>query len=100
MAGPDITPPRNKLVEAAVAAPDRKPSPQPAHFPVPLARNGNGNGRVIRSATIGYVAPEFKGKKAQMEQGKQSICNITFHGLTTHSKGKDLRQSLDTRASH
>ncbi|PMD28404.1 NAD-specific glutamate dehydrogenase [Hyaloscypha hepaticicola] len=60
----------NKLVKDVVAAPDRRPSPQPAHFSVPY-KNGNGNGhRVLRSATVGYIAPEFKGKKAQMLQGK------------------------------
>jgi glutamate dehydrogenase len=60
----------NKLVKDVVAAPDRHPSPQPAHFSVPY-KNGNGNGhRVLRSATVGYIAPEFKGKKAQMLQGE------------------------------
>jgi hypothetical protein len=62
--------PANKLHEQVIRTPGRKPSPQPVHFSVP-PRNGNGNGhRVLRSATVGYVAPEFKGKKAQMLQGK------------------------------
>jgi glutamate dehydrogenase len=61
--------PINKLVDQVVRAPSREPSPQPTHFSVP-AKNGNGNGhRVLRSATVGYIAPEFKGKKAQMLQG-------------------------------
>ncbi|EEU39097.1 uncharacterized protein NECHADRAFT_62039 [Fusarium vanettenii 77-13-4] len=51
----------------------RGPSPQPAHFSVPLS-NGNGNGhRVLRSATVGYIAPEFTGKKAQKEAVKDII---------------------------
>ena len=62
--------PVNKFVKDVVATPDRHPSPQPTHFSVPY-KNGNGNGhRVLRSATVGYIAPEFKGKKAQMLQGK------------------------------
>jgi glutamate dehydrogenase len=60
----------NKLVEEVGRTPGRQPSPQPAHFSVPY-KNGNGNGnRILRSATVGYIAPEFKGKKAQMLQGK------------------------------
>ncbi|KAJ3464069.1 hypothetical protein MRS44_008855 [Fusarium solani] len=51
----------------------RGPSPQPTHFSVPLS-NGNGNGhRVLRSATVGYIAPEFTGKKAQKEAVKDII---------------------------
>ncbi|KAL2682689.1 glutamate dehydrogenase (NADP(+)) gdh1 [[Neocosmospora] mangrovei] len=51
----------------------RGPSPQPTHFSVPLS-NGNGNGhRVLRSATVGYIAPEFPGKKAQKEAVKDII---------------------------
>lgn len=48
----------------------RHPSPQPTHFSYPQGPQTNGNGhRVLRSATVGYVAPEFKGKKEQMTQG-------------------------------
>jgi hypothetical protein len=67
--------PANKLVEQVVRSPGRQPSPQPTHFSVP-SRNGNGNGnghRVLRSATVGYIAPEFKGKHAQMIQGESSF---------------------------
>jgi glutamate dehydrogenase len=67
--------PANKLVEQVVRTPGRQPSPQPTHFSVP-SRNGNGNGnghRVLRSATVGYIAPEFKGKQAQMIQGESSF---------------------------
>lgn len=49
----------------------RHPSPQPTHVSYPLMTKMNGNGhRVLRSATVGYVAPEFKGKKEQMQLGK------------------------------
>lgn len=64
------TSPSHKQVDDIVRSPGRKPSPQPMHFSVP-PKNGNGNGhRILRSATVGYIAPEFKGKAAQMLQGK------------------------------
>ena len=44
----------------------RGASPQPTHFSLPSA-NGH---RVLRSATVGYVAPEFTGKVEQMQAGK------------------------------
>lgn len=68
---PNAVHPNNDSTESLVRTPGRKPSPQPAHFSVPVnLRNGNGNGhRILRSATVGYIAPEFKGKQAQMEQG-------------------------------
>lgn len=48
----------------------RGPSPQPTHFSVPLLSHSNGNGnRTLRSATVGYVAPEFTGKLEQMKTG-------------------------------
>lgn len=48
----------------------RHPSPQPTHVSYPLLNKVNGNGhRVLRSATVGYVAPEFHGKADQMKQG-------------------------------
>lgn len=60
----------NKLVgQLARENVSRTPSPRSTHFSVPY--NGNGNGhRILRSATVGYVAPEFKGKKEQMLQGE------------------------------
>lgn len=62
--------PANKLVEQVVRTPGRQPSPQPTHLGIPQ-KNGNGNGvhRILRSGTVGYIAPEFKGKKDQMLQG-------------------------------
>lgn len=52
----------------------RGPSPQPTHFSVPPmshmgALNGNGH-RVLRSATVGYIAPEFQGKEEQINAGE------------------------------
>jgi hypothetical protein len=60
----------NKLVgQVASEYVSRTPSPRSTHFSVPY--NGNGNGhRILRSATVGYVAPEFKGKKDQMLLGE------------------------------
>lgn len=59
----------NKIVgQVAADYVSRTPSPRSTHFSVPY--NGNGNGhRILRSATVGYVAPEFKGKKDQMMAG-------------------------------
>lgn len=77
MVGIEPTPPispTNKSLEAVVQSPGRGPSPQPVHFSVPYTNgkaNGNGgNGhRILRSATVGYIAPEFAGKLEQMAQG-------------------------------
>lgn len=65
-------PPINKAVEQIIRTPGRQPSPQPTHFSIPneIGKGNNGNGhRVLRSATVGYIAPEFKGKMDQMIQG-------------------------------
>jgi glutamate dehydrogenase len=66
-------PPRNKAlgnVQIDSAESSRRPSPQPTHFSGPILSHSNGNGhRVLRSATVGYVAPEFLGKVEQMKQG-------------------------------
>jgi glutamate dehydrogenase len=64
------TNPTNRLVGKLINEPSRHPSPQPTHFSYPLMAKTNGNGhRVLRSATVGYVAPEFAGKAEQMKQG-------------------------------
>lgn len=69
--------PLNPLVEKVREDPSRHASPQPTSVHVPTLSRTNGvhvggNGyRVMRSATVGYVAPEFKGKSEQMKQGKQ-----------------------------
>ena len=64
--------PANKLVDRLVSSPNsRNPSPQPTHVSSLPYRNGSGNGhRVLRSATVGYTAPEFKGKREQMISGQ------------------------------
>jgi glutamate dehydrogenase len=63
----------NRLVDKVKGdEPGRHPSPQPTHVSYPTmskAVNGNGH-RVLRSATVGYVAPEFTGKKEQMKLGQ------------------------------
>ncbi|ROT42093.1 NAD-specific glutamate dehydrogenase [Sodiomyces alkalinus F11] len=69
--------PQNKLLGKVVAESQdssRHPSPQPTHFSVPILSQTNGNGhRVLRSATVGYVAPEFVGKVEQMQQVRELI---------------------------
>ncbi|KAL2124443.1 hypothetical protein VTJ04DRAFT_808 [Mycothermus thermophilus] len=64
----------NPLVERLkVDDPTRHPSPQPTHMSYPLAKvNGNGH-RVLRSGTVGYLAPEFKGKEEQKRLVKEHI---------------------------
>jgi hypothetical protein len=68
--------PVHKLVDQVSRTPGRMPSPQPTHFdspPLPY-KNGNGNGhRVLRSATVGYIAPEFAGKTAQKVEGELAV---------------------------
>lgn len=67
----------NKLVDQVIRTPGRRPSPQPAHFYSTSNGNNGHNGhnghRVLRSATVGYIAPEFKGKQEQMLQVKTKI---------------------------
>ena len=76
--------PVQKLVEEVSRTPGREPSPQPTHFSVPY-KNGNGNGhRILRSATVGYIAPEFKGKQAQMLQGESSSLQGYVWYLVSH----------------
>ncbi|KAI2642764.1 NAD-specific glutamate dehydrogenase [Xylaria nigripes] len=61
--------------------PSRHPSPQPTHLSFPVnaenadGQNGYGrNGhRVLRSATVGYIAPEFTGRAEQMKTVKEII---------------------------
>lgn len=61
-------------IQTAESDSSRGPSPQPTHVsvpPVPLAlRNGH---RVLRSATVGYVAPQFEGKTEQIKAVKAII---------------------------
>jgi glutamate dehydrogenase len=73
LSSPAAISPAKKLLEKAADSPtSRKPTPGPTHIGIPY-RNGSGNGhRILRSATVGYTAPEFKGKQAQMEAGPLS----------------------------
>ncbi|KAI0851692.1 NAD-specific glutamate dehydrogenase [Daldinia vernicosa] len=67
--------PANKLLGKVQGADQvsRHPSPQPTHFSVPLGTLGGNGHRVLRSATVGYIAPEFKGRGEQIEQVKSLI---------------------------
>lgn len=66
-----MSPPKNAAL-ASVAKDDqsRRPSPQPTHFSVPVRSHSRNGTRTLRSATVGYVAPEFTGKVEQMKEGK------------------------------
>jgi glutamate dehydrogenase len=65
-----------RALENLKQSPNRHPSPQPTHFSY---KNGNGNGhRVLRSATMGYIAPEFKGKQQQQDQVKEQILKAAW----------------------
>jgi hypothetical protein len=91
----------NKLV-GQLASRDhisRTPSPRSTHFSVPPAGNGNGH-RILRSATVGYVAPEFKGKKEQMLHGEHVRARVLPALLTSHSEGQDTCQFVDPRPPH
>ncbi|OTA60857.1 NAD-specific glutamate dehydrogenase-like protein [Hypoxylon sp. EC38] len=67
--------PANKLLGKvqSVEEPSRHPSPQPTHFSVPLSTLGTNGHRILRSATVGYIAPEFKGRDEQIKQVKAII---------------------------
>jgi glutamate dehydrogenase len=61
----------------------RGPSPQPTHFSVPLQSHASSNGhRILRSATVGYIAPEFQGKEEQMKTGKSYSDEHAYKILT------------------
>lgn len=64
----------------------RHPSPQPTHFSVPLGTLGGNGHRVLRSATVGYIAPEFKGRDEQIEQGQSAALTISSISLTCNSQ--------------
>lgn len=64
--------PTHKILDSVKDHPSRHPSPQPSHISVHLKNNENGR-RVLRSATVGYVAPEFAGRDEQMAAVKQII---------------------------
>ncbi|KAG5928543.1 glutamate dehydrogenase (NADP(+)) gdh1 [Claviceps africana] len=59
--------------------PSRGTSPQSTHFNIATSPRTNGNGnRIVQSATADYVAPEFKGKDAQMKVVKQILQQAGF----------------------
>ncbi len=60
------------VANAAAEDTSRRPSPQPTHFSVPVSSHQSNGHRTLRSATVGYVAPEFTGKVEQMKEGKLS----------------------------
>lgn len=41
-------------------------------------RNGGNGHRILRSATVGYVAPEFTGKSQQMKEVRDAIVNAAW----------------------
>lgn len=65
--------PGNKFVDKLREGPSRHASPQPTSVShsVPVKVGGNGY-RVLRSATVGYIAPAFVGRADQMKEGEQS----------------------------
>lgn len=69
----------NKLVDSMKENPSRHASPRPTEISAhPISRT-NGNGyRVLRSATVGYIAPEFKEKADQMKQGTSSLMGTVW----------------------
>lgn len=76
MASSDSAPANKLLAKIKDEQVSRHPSPQPTHFSVDLGSekvNGQNGHKVLRSATVGYIAPEFKGKEAQMATGKSGM---------------------------
>lgn len=68
-----ISGPGKNMVEKLREEPSRHASPQPtsvSSHDIPAKVNGNGY-RVLRSATVGYIAPAFIGKADQMQEGEQ-----------------------------
>lgn len=67
----------------------RHPSPQPTHLGGSYLGKANGNGhRTMRSATLGYIAPEFKGKAEQMKQGQSTAVTIAQSQADAGRSGK------------
>jgi glutamate dehydrogenase len=67
-----LNPAKHKLVEQVVRTPGRQPSPQPTMLGVPGATQSNQSlHKILSDHSSGYVAPQFEGKKAQMEEGEQ-----------------------------
>lgn len=96
--------PTHKMVDQLKSATEpRHPSPQPTHLGYPLMAKINGNGhRVLRSATVGYVSPEFTGKTEQMKQGRTLVLyQDKFRMLTIScSQGVHRQGRMDSQRSH
>lgn len=70
--GATLNPAKHKLVEQVVRTPGRQPSPQPTMLGVPGATQSNQSlHKILSDHSSGYVAPQFEGKKAQMEEGNE-----------------------------
>jgi glutamate dehydrogenase len=66
-----LNPAKHKLVEQVVRTPGRQPSPQPTMLGVPGATHSNQSlHKILSDHSSGYIAPQFEGKKAQMEEGE------------------------------
>ncbi|KAL6399125.1 NAD-specific glutamate dehydrogenase [Ilyonectria robusta] len=66
------------LASVQSAEASRGPSPQPTHFSVPLTATNHNGHRILRSATVGYIAPEFTGKADQIKSVKEIILQAGF----------------------
>ena len=58
--------PHNKVLDLPSSI---MPSPQSAQFSFRSSSGSGDRRRAARTSTIGYMAPEFVGKKAQMAEG-------------------------------
>jgi hypothetical protein len=61
--------PHNKMLDLASSTSSRMPSPQSAQFSFRSSSGSGDRRKAARTSTIGYIAPKFDGKKAQMAEG-------------------------------
>ncbi|KAG6002753.1 glutamate dehydrogenase (NADP(+)) gdh1 [Claviceps pusilla] len=74
-----LAPASNLVAETQSLETSRGASPQPTHFSIPCSARPKQNGhRTVHSATIDYVAPEFKGKEKQMKVVEQILRQAGF----------------------
>lgn len=85
---------KNLVVSQEGSDVSRGASPQPSHISVPERSNGK---RVLRSATVGYIAPEFHGKVEQMKTGQCFHLNHICYLLTFRSQGHYHAGRMDAR---
>lgn len=62
--------PHNKMLDLGSRTSSGMPSPQSAQFSFRSSSGSGDRKRAARTSTIGYIAPEFVGKKAQMVEGQ------------------------------